>query len=119
MKANTWKDTILLISTGFLAISLIFSMQWAAIVSLLIGLCGIFSTYLSTRIEWIWTKLGKILGIIIPGILLTLVFYLILYPVSIVSRLFETDPLLLSGKYNSYFLDINSSVEKKDFEKTW
>jgi hypothetical protein len=33
--------------------------------------------------------------------------------------LFSKDPLMLSDKHKSYFVDINEEVEKDSFEKTW
>jgi fluoride ion exporter CrcB/FEX len=119
MKTDTSKATILVIAMGFLAISLAFAIHWAAIVSLIVGVSGALSTYLSFKIEWIWMKLAKVLGYIIPNILLCLVFYLILYPISLMSKLSNKDPLMLLNKYDSYFIDVNNKPDKTSFEKTW
>lgn len=64
-------------------------------------------------------KLAKILGYIIPNILLSLVFFLFLLPISLISKLFTKDPLMLSDKYKTYFIEINKEVEKESFEKIW
>ena len=119
MKADTSKSTILIISMGFLILYLIFSWQWTLFVSLIVGITGILSTYLSKKIEWIWMKLAKLLEYIIPNILMSLVFFLVLFPISLLSRLFSKDPLMLSKKYKTYFIDINRDMEKSSFEKIW
>ncbi len=119
MDVDTPKGTVLVISMGFLALYLGFSIQWAAIVSLIIGVSGALSTYLSTKIEWTWMKLAKVLGYIISSILLCLVFYLIMYPISLLSKLFNKDPLMILKKYSSYFIDVNKKTDKNSFEKTW
>jgi K+-transporting ATPase A subunit len=119
MKEESSKSTILVISMGFLFLYIVFSWQWAIIVSFVVGVVGILSSYLSRKIEWIWMKLTKLLGYIIPNILLTIVFFFILFPISLLSRLFNSDPLKLSKKYNTYFLDIRKGADKKDLKKTW
>ena len=119
MKKDTSKSTILIISMGFLILYLVFAWHWAIIVSLIIGLIGITSSFLSKKIEWGWMKLANLLGYIVPNILLSIVFFLFLWPISLLSKLFNKDPLLLSKKYNTYFITINKEVNKRSFEKIW
>jgi len=118
MKADTSK-TMLTISMGFLALHLIFLWKWAIIVSLIVGIIGITSPFLSIKIEWIWMKLAYVLGLIIPKIMFTLVFYLFLFPLALLYRIFNKDTLMLSKKYKSYFIDVKKEIDKKSFEKTW
>ena len=119
MKTDTSKSTILVISMGFLILYLLFAWQWAVLVSLMVGVVGALSGYLSQKIEWVWMKIAQLLGYIIPNILLTLMFFLFLYPISLLSKLFSKDPLMLSNQYKTYFVDINKAIDKKSFEKTW
>ena len=119
MKSDTSKSTILVISMGFLVLHLIFFWQWAAIVALLVGVVGIVSTFLSKKIEWGWMKLSKFMGYIISNILLSIVFFLFLFPISLLSKMFIKDPLMLSKEYSTYFIDINKEMDKKNFEKIW
>ena len=119
MKNDTSKSTMLVISIGFLILYLLFSWQWAVIVSLVVGLMGIVSSALSRKIEWAWMKFAKILSYIIPSVLLAIIFYLILFPLSLISKLFTKDPLMLSSKYNTYFVNIEKSYDKRSLEKIW
>jgi hypothetical protein len=119
MKTDTSKSSILIISMGFLIIYLLLSLQWAIYVSVTVGVIGVISKKLSGIIELVWMKLSKLLGYIIPNIILFIIFYFFLFPLSILSKLSNKDPLMLSRKYHSYFIDINSEIEKKSFEKTW
>ena len=119
-KADTSKSTILIICMGFLVIYLALHVKWALYVSLGVGVLSIASTFISQKIEWGWNKLSKILGYIVPNILLSVIFFLFLFPIAVISRLFaKKDPLMLSGKYDSYFIDMNTQMDKKAFEKTW
>ena len=119
MKKDTSLSTILVISMGFLVIHLLFEVKWALIVSLVFGTIGIISNTLSKKIEWAWMKLAYILSKIFPTILLTIVFYFILFPLSLLSKLFTKDPLMLLPKYDSYFTDIEKKVDKKSMENIW
>jgi hypothetical protein len=119
MKKDTSKSTILTISMGFLVLYLLKDWHWAVIVSLSVGIIGIISSSLSGKIEWAWMKLGKLLGYIVPNILLGMVFYLVLFPISLLSRIFRKDPLMLSKDHETYFVDVEKETDRKDFEKIW
>jgi hypothetical protein len=119
MKKETSRMTILVISMGFLVLYLLFYWQWAVIVSLVVGIIGIVSSYLSKKIEWGWLKLAQFMGYIIPNVLLGIVFFLFLFPISLLSKLFRKDPLMLSEKYKTYFIDIDRELDNKSFEKIW
>ena len=119
MKTDTSKSVMLVISTGFLALYILFSWHWTIYVSLIVGLIGITSPFLSRKLEWAWMKLANLLGFIVPNILLSIVFYFFLFPISLISRLFNKDPLMLSKNYKSYFRDIIKETDQKSFEKIW
>jgi len=119
VKKDTSKTTMLVISAGFLIVYLALCWKWAAVVSLMAGIAGIVSSSLSRKIEWAWMKLAKLLGYIVPNILLSIVFYLILFPIAAFSRLFNKDPLMLSKEYKTYFIDIDKKMDKESFEKIW
>jgi ABC-type dipeptide/oligopeptide/nickel transport system permease subunit len=112
--------TVLTISMGFLAIYLIAKWNWASIAALVLGLVGIFSPYLSERVDHIWMKLTWLLSLIIPNILLSAVFYLVLFPVSIIARLTGAGShLKLKNDADSFFRNRDKDFDKKNFEKPW
>ena len=110
---------MLTISMGFLVLYLIKDWRWAVFVSLASGVIGIVSPFLSGKIERVWAGLGRVIGYIVPNILLGAVFYLVLLPVSLLSRLFRKDPLMLSKEYESYFVDVEKETGREDLEKPW
>ena len=116
---NTTK-TLLTICMGFLVVYLIGKWNWALMVSMGVGLIGIFSTFLSQKIEWFWIQLTKLLSMIVPNIILTAVFYLILFPVAILSRIFgKKDILQIKKGKQTYYLTINKKFGKDDFIYIW
>ena len=64
-------------------------------------------------------ELAKFLGYIVPNILLTIVLFLFMFPLSLISKIFSKDPLMLSKKNKTYFIDVNTEIDKGSFEKIW
>lgn len=54
---------------------------------------GIFNSKFLTPLNKIWIKFGEILGLIIAPIVMSLVYFVILTPVSLIIRLFGKDLL--------------------------
>lgn len=113
--------TVLIITVGFLVLSLVFpEWKWAAIVALLVGLAGAISAKLSRWIHWLWMELARILSYIIPNILLSIVFYVFLFPFAMLAKLFgRKDPLFIRNKAKSLFQDSNKEFDKASFENPW
>ena len=119
MKSDPTK-TVLTISVGLIVVFLVFEWKWAIVASLVIGLIGVFSPYLSRKIEYLWMKLANFLGMIVPNILLGAIFYLFLFPIAILSKIFKKDdPLTLTNKQSSTYVVANKSFAKTSFEKPW
>jgi hypothetical protein len=117
--SNTTK-TILTISMGFLVIFLIGNWNWALMVSLGVGFIGMFSSFLSQKIEWIWMKITLVLSYIVPNILLSAVFYLLLFPIAVLSRIFgKKDVFMLKGGRASIYIIRNKIYKKDDFTHPW
>lgn len=84
------------------------------------GLAAVFSDKLSRRIEQAWMKLAWALGEVIPKITLTPVFYLLLFPLALISRVFgPKDPMHIKSSGDSLFKDVDKSFDKKSFENPW
>jgi hypothetical protein len=112
--------TVLTISVGFIVLYYITNWPWTLPAALLVGLAGIFSTYLSAKIDYIWMKLTWFLSLIIPNILLGIIFFFLLFPIALLSRLFDKkDPLNLKDKSGSNFKNVNKEFNKISFEKLW
>jgi hypothetical protein len=117
---NNTDKTILTITVGFLVVYLFSNLNWALLVTLSVGLIGIFSNYLSQKIEWVWLQISIIISYIAPNIILSAVFYLVLFPVAILSRIFgKKDILQIKKGKQTYYLTINKKFGKDDFIYTW
>ena len=63
------------------------------IVSAVFLILGIFNSKLLSPLNKLWIKFGEILGIIIAPIVMALVYFVILTPVSLIVRIFGKDLL--------------------------
>jgi len=114
------KETVLVITVGFLALYLIFKHRIFLTLSFVIGLAGILSFWLSEKIEFVWNKLSLLLGKISNTILLTLIFFLVLTPMGLIRRLLGKGSMLrVRQGQQSSFTDREHSFTKKDLENVW
>lgn len=86
---------------------------------MVVSVCGIISPTLSGGIVWIWNKLSQILGFVMPKIILTVVFYLVLFPLSILSKLFRKNAFHVKNDRRSFFTEVEKKFDKQEFEKLW
>lgn len=112
--------TVLIITVGFIIVFLLSKWPWAIYVALIVGVFGSFSDFASAKIDWAWMKLTSLLSYFIPNILLTIVFYLFLTPIALISHLFtKKDQLHLKNNEESLFNSNNKIYDHESFHKTW
>ena len=112
--------TVLTICGGLLMISLITKAFSILFIVTFLFLGAFFSKPFAEIIDRLWLKLSLILSKIFPPILLTIIFYVFLTPIAILSRIFgEKNPLHLKNTENSLFTTVNKTFEKSSFEKPW
>ncbi|MFP5470851.1 MAG: hypothetical protein ACLGGV_04585 [Bacteroidia bacterium] len=112
--------TVLTITVGLITVALLTKNIGFLYAALSVGVIGVFSNYLSKKIDFLWMKLAWLLSLIVPKILLSVIFYFVLFPVSLLSKLFsKKDPLILKNTKNSTFIDVNKTFDKKSLENPW
>jgi len=110
----------LAIAMGCLILFLLTGVKWLLFAGLIIGVTGLFSSYLTDKIHWTWMKLAYLLNLVVPKIILGVVFYFFLTPVSFLARLFRrNDPLLLEKKEGSTFIQVDKTYDRNSFTNTW
>jgi hypothetical protein len=114
------KETVLVITVGFLVLYLILKHRIFLTLSLVIGLAGILSSWLSGKIDFLWSKLSLILGKISNTLLLTVIFLLVLTPVGLFRRMLGKGGMLRVPKgQTSNFTERDHNFTKKDLENVW
>ena len=88
-------------------------------ISIIFLILGILNSNFLTPFKNIWIKLGEILGKVIAPIVMALVYFIILTPVSLVVRIFGKDllGLKISENKNSYWIKRKKELRsmKKQF----
>jgi hypothetical protein len=64
----------------------------------------------------IWLKIGEVLGLIWTRILLTIIFFVVIGPISLLMKLFCKDPLKFKFDKNSYWLPhFQKEMKEEDY----
>tara|TARA_B100001564_G_C20355520_1_gene540897 strand:+ start:24 stop:389 length:366 start_codon:yes stop_codon:yes gene_type:complete len=118
IKSNPPK-TALTISIGFIIVYLFIEENWSLYLSVFIGITGLFFGGLSKVIEKIWFKIAKVLGLFIPNIILTLIFFIFLFPISLLQKLFVSNNLNFKNRPKSNYITTNKMFSSKDLKNPW
>lgn len=114
------KNTQLIIVVGFLVIRYAFDLVGFGVAAMVLGLIFLVSKAATNQIIWLWWKIAHVLGWINTRILLTLVFYIVLFPFALLSRIFTKDPLHLKWKTKgSAFTIRDHQYRAEDLENPW
>lgn len=111
--------TILVLVIACIILYLMFQRKYLLSAAVILGLIGIFIPFLADTIHWGWMKLGHGMGYITSKIILIVVFFFILYPLSLAARLFRKDSVRIRPGAGSYFKDRNFVYTKEGMENTW
>ena len=121
MKLNSNPSlTVLTIVFGLLFFNYFLEDEIIFYVCLFLSGIGVLSNKSSVIIEKIWFKVSYILSQIIPNILLSLIFFLLLTPIALLSKLFKSKTDFNSkNNQNTTFKTQNKSFVKESFERAW
>ena len=119
-------EAILVIVLGFLIIFFGFKYfkgvqyDWMLYVSGVVGVLSMMSDTIMNGITWVWFKIAEVMGTYVMGpLLLGIVFFLILFPISVLARIFSKDDLMLKRRDDTYFVDRSHAYSAKDIENIW
>ncbi len=81
--------------------------QYFLLISLIFLFLGLVKSKLLTPLNKAWIKFGEILGLVIAPIVMALVYFVILTPVSLLVRLFGKDliGMKFNKRINSYWIE--------------
>ena len=109
----------LVIATGLLALSYIFKVKILITVAFIFLLLVLVFPSIGKIIVKGWFKFAEVLGKINSKILLSLVFYIFLLPMSWIYKLTTKNPLQIKKSTDSMFIDRNHQYQGKDMENIW
>jgi len=114
MKKSNPAETILAISGGLVVFYLIYKVTILLFIALGFIAVGLLSSFLSSKIAWLWSGFSKILGYVSSRIILSIVYFIVLTPLALLRK--------ISGRKKpvsnfSNFLIREHVFSKSDFEK--
>lgn len=113
-------ETILVLAGALIVFYLIYEIKVLLIISIVLIAIGIFSKFLTEKISWLWLKFSEILGYMIPKIMLSIVFFMILTPIALLYKKFNKDSMKLKKTtQSSNFINRDHEYNNSDFENVW
>ena len=91
---------------------------WSLIISIIFLILGLLNSKLLKPLNNLWIKFGEILGKIIAPIVMMIVFFIVLTPLSFIIKLFDKDLLKIKFiKNKSYWINRKKNIGsmKKQF----
>lgn len=111
--------TILVIVTGLLVLYYFFNAPILVTIATLTALLSLVFPRIGSLIEQGWYKLAEMLGYVNTRVLLSIVFFLVLFPVALLSRMFGNSSMKLRRSDDTVFTVRDHHYSKKDFENMW
>ncbi len=113
--------SILVITVGFLGLWFLTNKQHITLlyISLGVGVLSLLSSTIQDIILWVWDKIALVLGWINTRIILSLVFFVFLFPVAMLTRLKMRNLLQLKKTTQSVYKTRNHTYTSEDLENTW
>ena len=87
--------------------------SWSLIISIVFLLLGILNSKILTPLNKIWFKFGILLGSVIAPIVMSIIFFLVVTPTSLLMKLFGKDILgIKKNKSKSYWIEKSGPKSK-------
>ena len=86
---------------------------WSLIISIVFLLLGILNSKILTPLNKIWFKFGILLGNVIAPIVMSIIFFLVVTPTSLIMKLFGKDILgIKKNRSKSYWIEKSGPKSK-------
>lgn len=118
MEQNIYKN-ISIITGGFLVFHLIFDLDVLLYIGVGVSVGSALIPSLGKLINWMWMKLALGLGWFNSRVLLSIIYFVFLFPIAMISRIFNRDSLNINKRGESYYTNRNHIYQKEDLENIW
>ena len=113
-------ESLLVMAAGFLLIGQLFHLSWMPMSVFLLIAISMAIPPAGKGILWVWFKISEGMGWVMSRVLLSIVFYIILLPISKLSRaLSKEDPLKLKKQDATYYDTRNHDFTAEGMENLW
>lgn len=112
-------ESVLIIAAGFIVLFFIFKIKIFLLVAFLVAFFGAMSKLFTDGLTWIWFKLSEILGWLNARILLSVVFFIFLFPMALIMKAFGKSAIKLKKDKQSYYFVRDCVYKPEDLENVW
>lgn len=112
-------ETSLVLTTAFIVVYILKPNPVFLYIACGLGVTGILIKPLAKYIAIAWFKLADLLNFFVSKIVLGFIFYVILFPISLLYRLSGKDKMLLKDKQASTWIERDYKYTGKDLENIW
>ncbi|WP_128543022.1 hypothetical protein [Larkinella soli] len=110
----------LVIVTGLLVLYFIFKSVYWLYAAAAVGVLSLMIPAVGNGIVWVWFKIAEVLGTINGKIILTILFWVFLFPIALLYRLTAKNPMSVKRNNGaSLYHERNHTYTKEDLEQTW
>ncbi|MFD2569925.1 hypothetical protein ACFSUS_04720 [Spirosoma soli] len=110
----------LVIVTGLLVLYFIFKSVYWLYAAVAVGVLSLMIPAIGNGIVWLWFKIAEVLGKINGAIILSVVFWVFLFPIALLYRMNKKNPMSVKKEGNSsLYHERNHIYSKEDLEHTW
>lgn len=119
MEKSKTLETSLVLTTAFLVVYIITENVLFLYLAFSLGIIGIFIKPLAKIIAFVWFKLADILNYFVSKIILGALFFVILFPISILYRIMNGNKLNQKNVSKSIWKERMYTYSKNDLENIW
>ena len=112
-------ETGLVLTTAFLVIYLLTGNNVFLYLAITVGISGIFVKPVAKYIAVAWFKLADVLNFFVSRFILGTLFFMILFPISLLYRISNKDNLRLKRSDKSAWIERNHKYSLGDLENIW
>lgn len=110
----------LVIVTGLVVLYFVFKSPWWLYAAAAVGVLSLAIPVVGDLIVKAWFKLAEVLGNINGKIILSVLFFVFLWPIALLYRLMSKNPLAIKRTAeSSFYTERNHQYTKDDLEQTW
>ena len=117
-KAKTL-ESMLVLTAAFLLLYFITTSDLFLYIAFALAITGIFIKPLARYIALTWFKLAGILNYVVSGLVLGTIFFVVLFPVSLLYRISNRDKLQLKKKNRSLWIERNQKYLPENLKDIW
>ena len=117
-KSKQW-ETCLVIVLGLVAVYWFKRWDGWLIAALAVGAAGLFVPPAARGIDWGWRRLSLLMGEVSGKVLLTLIYILVLLPLSLVAKWMGRLGVRRKAEGDTYFTECNHTYDKEDLTHPW